>query len=258
MRKYFLTVILIIVAVCQSYGIPPKGYRLVWSDEFNGNSIDTASWTFEVGDNGWGNNEKQYYTPGNNVDVSDGMLTITARKEDARYTSARIVTKDKRSFTYGYVEIRAKLPQGTGTWPALWMLGENITKAGWPNCGELDIMEHVGKHPGYIHSSVHDAAGYGNTPFTGIIKADNPFGVFHNYSMEWTKDNILFYMDDKIIYEYAPANKNAQTWPFDKPMFIICNVAIGGNWGGPVIDDKIFPQKMVLDYVRVYQQDTLH
>jgi len=253
-KKKLFTLYFVISMGCMLHAQPPKDYHLVWSDDFTGNVLDTTSWSFDTGDNGWGNNEKQYYTEGKNIEIKGGFLSIIARKEANRYTSARIVTKGKRAFTYGYMEIRAKLPHGTGTWPAIWMLGENILKTGWPGCGELDIMEHVGKHPGYIHCSVHNPAGYGETPFTGIVQIDRLFDTFHLYALEWTKEKINFFVDGKSVYEYAPTCKTDDNWPFDKPMFFIFNIAVGGNWGGPVIDDTIFPQRMTIDYIRVYQK----
>jgi len=251
--SHSLVVILAIFGASTLYAQDKKGYHLVWADEFSGQQLDTTSWSFQTGSNGWGNNELQDYTL-NNTKVKNGILSIIARKENGRYTSARIVTLGKRTFTYGLIEIRAKIPQGIGTWPALWMLGENMNKVGWPKCGELDIMEHVGKHPGYIHSSVHNESGHGQTPYTGIIQLQDPFNNYHLYGLDWTKEYIRFFVDDKLIYQYAP-RKTETNWPFDKPMYFIFNIAIGGNWGGPVLDDKSLPQQMDVDYIRVYQKD---
>lgn len=232
----------------------PQGYTLKWSDEFNGTQVDTSNWTFEIGDHGWGNNELQYYTAGENAIVADGVLKIIAKKENGRYTSTRMVTRDKKIFTYGYFEIRAKLPQGTGTWPAIWMLGNNIKTVGWPACGEIDIMEHVGKNPRQVHTTIHNSSGYGNTPYTSFIKLDDPFNEFHNYSIDWTADHITFLIDGKEIYTYKQDVHTPENWPFDLPQFFILNIAVGGNWGGPDVDDAIFPQTMTVDYVRVYQK----
>jgi len=232
--------------------LPPKNYHLIWSDEFNKSQVDTTVWTFDTGDNGWGNNELQYYTQQGNAEVKNGLLTITARKTESGYTSARMITRTKRIFTYGYIEIRAKLPKGKGTWPALWLLGQNMTQAGWPACGELDIMEHVGKDPGVIHSSVHNLSGHGQTPYTGIIKLTDPFDTFHLYAIDWNENRIRFLVDNKPVYTYAPKQKNEATWPFDKPMYLIFNIAMGGNWGG-AIDDACLPQTMTIDYIRVYR-----
>lgn len=175
-----------------------NGYSLVWEDNFNGTSLNTTNWNHETAKPGWVNNELQRYT-NENVELSDGKLLIIAKKENNEYTSARLITKGKRTFTYGLFEIKAKLPQGVGTWPALWMLGQNVDEVGWPACGELDIMEHVGKHPNFIHSSIHNTSGYGATPYTGILEIKTPFTKFHIYGMEWTKEFITFYIDGKLV-----------------------------------------------------------
>ena len=230
-----------------------KGYRLVWKDDFSGKSIDSTSWTHEVAKPGWVNNEKQRYTNGENVEQKNGKLILTARNENNEYTSSRLITKDKRIFTYGFMEIKAKLPEGKGTWPALWMLGNNIDKVGWPACGELDIMEHVGRNPGMVFSSIHNKSGYGNTPYSGKMPIEQPYNKFHIYAMEWTPDYITFFVDGKKIYHYQPEQKNADNWPFDKPAYFIFNIAIGGNSGGE-IDNSIFPNSMIIDWVKVYQK----
>jgi beta-glucanase (GH16 family) len=136
------------------------------------------------------------------------------------------------------------------------MLGDNHDEVGWPACGELDIMEHVGKHPNFIHSSIHNPSGYGQTPYTGIVKIKQPSSKFHIYSMEWTKDFIIFYVDGKQVYHYQPEVKTIKNWPFDKPFYLIFNIAIGGTWGGPVVDDTCFPSVMEVDWVKVYQKKT--
>lgn len=231
-----------------------KGYKLVWQDNFCGHKLDTSSWNNVVAKPRWVNNELQRYTDGQNVMVKNGKLIIEARNENDEYTSGRINTKSKRIFTYGIVKIKAKLPEGIGTWPALWMLGQNKTEVGWPKCGELDIMEHVGKNPDFIHSSVHNKSGYAATPYTGKLKINNTFDKFHIYSMEWTTDYITFYVDGKKIYHYQPEIKNEENWPFDKPFFLIFNIAIGGDWGGAKIDEKCFPAIMKVDWVKVYNK----
>ena len=253
-RITYLIIVVFILFSFSSFSQNKSGYKLVWEDNFNGKTIDTTSWTNEVDPAGWVNNELQRYTNGQNVYVKNGKLFIVARNKNNEYTSGRIITKGKRSFTYGIVEIKAELPEGVGTWPALWMLGENDGEEGWPDCGELDIMEHVGKHPGFIHSSIHNPSGYGQTPYTGIVEIKQPFSKFHIYSMEWTKDYITFYVDGKTVYHYQPKVKTDKNWPFDKPFFLIFNIAIGGDWGGPKIDEKCFPAIMEVDWVRVYQK----
>lgn len=251
--KIFISIIFLL-STLNLFSQPTKGYKLVWQDNFNGQSLDTTSWTNEVAKAGWVNNELQRYTNGENIKVKSGKLFIEARHENNEYTSGRVISKGKRSFTYGIVKIRAKLPKGTGTWPALWMLGEDENKVDWPACGELDIMEHVGKQPGFIHSSIHDLAGYGATPFTGIVEIKHPYSKFHIYSMEWTKDFITFFVDGKTVYHYQPKEKDTKNWPFDKPFFLIFNIAIGGNMGGPTVDNTCFPTDMVVDWVKVYQK----
>lgn len=209
MANKILTLITALLLVSfSSIAQSKKGYQLVWEDNFNGSSLNMSCWSNEIADPGWVNNELQRYTDGENVSVKNGKLFITARNQNKEYTSGRIITKSKKNFTYGLVEIRAKLPQGTGTWPALWMLGQNIGEVSWPACGELDIMEHVGKHPNFIHSSIHNSSGYGATPYTGIMEINDPFGKFHIYGMEWTKDYINFMIDHKLVYHYQPENKN--------------------------------------------------
>ena len=251
--KIFLSIILILINLnlcAQS----TKGYKLVWQDNFNGHSLDAESWSNKVADKGWVNNELQRYTKGENVEVKNGKLYIEARNVNNEYTSGRITSKGKRAFIYGIFEIKARLPQGVGTWPALWMLGENDEAVGWPACGELDIMEHVGKNPGFIHSSVHNMSGYGSTPYSGSVEITQLFSKFHIYSMVWTSDFITFYVDGKRVCHYQPEIKTIENWPFDKPFHLIFNVAIGGNWGGPVVDDKCFPAVMTVDWVKVYQK----
>jgi len=229
-----------------------KGYKLVWKDDFSGKSIDSTVWTHEVAKAGWVNNEKQRYTNGENAEVKSGKLHITARYENNEYTSARLITRNKKIFTCGFVEIKAKLPAGVGTWPALWMLGNNIKQVSWPACGELDIMEHVGRKPGEVFSSIHNKSGYGNTPYSGKVTIERPYDKFHIYAMEWTTDFITFFVDGKKVYHYQPEVKNADNWPFDKPAYFIFNIAIGGNLGGE-IDNSIFPTSMIVDWVKVFQ-----
>lgn len=235
--------------------------KLVWSDEFDGSAVNTDYWTFEIGSGGWGNNELQNYTNGDNAEVVDGKLIITARKVNdgkaaGSYTSARMISKGKKEFTYGRYEIRAKLPSGTGIWPAIWMLGSNINTHGWPACGEIDIMEYVGYQPDVVHATVHTTAGSGSNGDGSSVSLSNAEEEFHIYGMIWDEDKIQFYVDtqENVTHTYSPSNKTAANWPFDKPQFFILNVAVGGNWGGAQgVDNSIFPQSMEVDYVRVYQ-----
>ncbi|WP_303923139.1 family 16 glycosylhydrolase [Draconibacterium sediminis] len=236
--------------------------ELVWEDNFDGNAVNTDNWTFETGSGGWGNNELQNYTAGDNAVVKDGILTITAKKlNEAKvagsYTSSRMISSGKKEFTYGRMEIRAKLPSGTGIWPAIWMLGANIGTAGWPACGEIDIMEYVGYQPNKVHATVHTSAGYGGNGDGSSKTLETAEEEFHVYGLFWTEKELVFYTDspENITHRYAPSSKNNDNWPFNKPHFFILNVAVGGNWGGAQgIDNAIFPQSMEVDYVRVYQE----
>lgn len=239
-------------------------YDLVWSDEFDYEGLpDESKWSYDIGGSGWGNRELQYYTEGDNVQVSDGMLTITARKEDYQaneYTSTRLITKNKGDWLYGRIEVRAKLPSGTGTWPAIWMLPTKWVYGGWPRSGEIDIMEHVGYEEGKIHGTVHTSA-YNHMEGTQIGKSvirEDATQVFYTYSIEWMPDKIKFYIDDKLYFIFKPGNLvNCPTedqWPFDQEFHLLLNIAVGGSWGGAKgVDEEIFPQEMVIDYVRVYQ-----
>lgn len=240
-----------------------QGWKLAWSDEFNYNGLpDNSKWTYDVGGSGFGNNELQYYTREDtlNAVVRNGLLRITARKQETdgkSYTSARLLTKDKSEFKYGKIEVRAKLPRGKGTWPAIWMLGKNISEAGWPKCGEIDIMEHVGYEKDSIFGTIHSKS-YNHTIGTQKVKAifiDKPYDDFHVFSIEWTPDKIDFLMDNKVYNHIVNEHKTANEWPFDQPFFLILNLAIGGNWGGKYgVDDSIFPAVFEVDYVRVFKE----
>ena len=235
---------------------------LTWSDEFEGPDINSANWTFETGATGWGNNELQNYTNGANAIIQDGILVLTATKinentQVGSYNSTRMITKNKEEFTYGRIEIRAKLPSGRGIWPAIWMLGSNISQVDWPACGEIDIMEYVGYEPDVIHSTVHTPSGY-NADGSGSSKTlTTAEEEFHVYGMLWTERKIVFYTDSpsNVTHSYSPSVKTAENWPFNLPQFFILNIAVGGNWGGVQgIDNSIFPQSMEIDYLRVYQE----
>lgn len=232
--------------------------QLVWSDEFDLNGkLDTANWNYELGDGcpncGWGNNEEQIYTEDQgNVRIENGLLIIEAIKLDSQWTSARITTKAKRNFTFGRIEFRAKLPNGGGTWPALWMLGESIASKGWPACGEIDIMEHVGRNPGVVQSAMHTTSSYGETVNKGETRLETFDSEFHIYAANWAEDRIDFFVDDKMFYTYQPEVKNKDTWPYDTPFYVIINIAMGGGFGGP-IDSGLTRARMEVDYVRVYQ-----
>ncbi|RYZ55536.1 MAG: glycoside hydrolase family 16 protein [Chitinophagaceae bacterium] len=233
----------------------------VWQDEFNYTGLpDSTKWSFAVGGHGWGNNEAQYYTQSaSNASVSEGKLTITARKEpkeERNYTSARLVSKSKGDFLYGRIEVRAKLPAGRGTWPAIWMLPTDDAYGGWPASGEIDIMEHVGYDPNRVLITVHTEA-YNHT--RGTQKAGEkiiPTAMtdFHLYRVDWLPDTIRGYVDNELVFSFANEGKGYTSWPFDKRFHILLNLAIGGNWGGQKgIDDAIFPARFEIDYVRVYR-----
>ncbi|MBN2615276.1 MAG: glycoside hydrolase family 16 protein [Bacteroidales bacterium] len=233
--------------------------KLIWSDEFNGTSLNTSNWNYDLGSSGWGNNELENYTDQNAL-VNNGFLSIVAKlvgpgQSVGDYTSSRINTSGKKEFLYGIVEVKAKLPGGRGTWPAFWMLGSDIGQVGWPACGELDIMENVGYDPTWVQGSIHTPSSYGNTVNNGRIQVTDCDSAYHIYGMTWTPSKIKFWVDDpsNAYYTYSPAVKDASNWPFNKPCFIILNLAIGGNWGGAQgVDDSVFPQTYKIDYVRVY------
>jgi len=238
---------------------PGSGANLIWSDEFNyTGSPESSKWNYNIGrgDNGWGNNEAQYYTKrAENVKVENGYLTITAKKENyegAEYTSTRMLTQGKFDFTYGKVEVRAKLPSGGGTWPAIWMLGSSISTVGWPACGEVDIMEHVGNNQGNVQSAMHTPSSYGGTVNHGSQVLDDVSSEFHVYAVEWTSEKMIFSVDDVVHYTYNPSKKDNKTWPYDADHFIILNIAMGGGFGG-AIDSNFVSSTMQIDYVRVYQ-----
>lgn len=233
--------------------------KLLWSDEFNTNGAPNSSkWGYDLGtgNGGWGNNESQFYTNrADNVIVEGGLLKIIAKKENyqgALYTSTRMLTAGKFDFKYGKVEVRAKLLQGKGTWPAIWMLGSNITTVGWPACGEVDIMEHAGNRQGIVQSAMHTPSSYGNTSNLGSQTLADVSTAFHVYAVEWTSEKMIFSVDGVVHYTYNPAIKNSSTWPFNANQFIILNVAMGGTFGG-TIEPNFTQSTMEIDYVRVYQ-----
>jgi len=237
--------------------VSPDFLNLIWSDEFDTNgSPDSSKWGYDIGAGGWGNNESQYYTSrSENVIVEDGFLKIIAKKESysgAEYTSTRMLTMGKFDFTYGRVEVRAKLPSGDGTWPAIWMLGANFQTAGWPACGEIDIMEHAGIRQGTVSSAMHTPSSSGGTVNHGDQYLDDVSTAFHIYALEWNNVVMVFTVDDVEHYRYNPSTKNSDTWPYDAPQFLILNVAMGGTFGG-TIDPNFVESTMEIDYVRVYQ-----
>jgi len=252
MKKYLL----ILVVTFLFFSCKTK-QELIWEENFEGTSLNNNFWNFELGDGcpklcGWGNNEKQIYTK-NNHTLKNGFLTITAKLEDSIYTSTRITTKNKIEFQYGKIEVRAKLPLGKGLWPAFWMLGSNIDEVKWPLCGEIDILEYVGREPENIFTTVHTQDSYGNSKNTRKAKIQGIEKGFHIYAANWTPNKIDFLIDHQLFYTYKPKNKTIEIWPFNQPFYIIVNLAIGGNFGGNDIDNTIFPKDFVLDYIRVYK-----
>lgn len=257
-------------------GASAQQWELVWSDEFDrAGKPDATKWSYERGY--VRNHEAQYYTDRlENAHVTDGMLVIAARRERVKneqhkkgsdnwrfrpesstYTSASLHTSGTASWTYGRVEVRAKLPTGRGVWPAIWMLGTNIDDVGWPACGEMDLMEFVGFEPDRIHANIHVQA-YNHAAGTGKGASIERAGVsadFHTYRLDWYPDRLEFYCDDEKYFTFHKESDESRVWPFDQPQYLILNLAVGGAWGGKQgIDDAIFPAKYYIDYVRVYQQ----
>lgn len=235
------------------------GYSLAWADEFNDRAINTGNWSFEAGNNnGWGNAELQYYTDRTqNAFVSNGNLIIEARKENlqgALYTSARMITKNKRKFTYGRVDIRAKTPTTKGIWPALWMLGNNIDQVSWPACGEIDIMEQLGQESSRNYGTLHwgpNTAGHQSNGGNVVLAAGYD-KEFHVYSAIWKADRIQFLVDNVQFHEVLFSQISGNN-PFTLDQFFIFNIAVGGNWPGSPDATTVFPQRMFVDYIRVYQ-----
>lgn len=239
----------------------PQNNILVWQDEFSVNGLpDEEKWGYDVGASGWGNQELQFYTEARseNARVADGKLIIEAHKETfggAQYTSARLVTKNKGDWKYGRIEVKAKVPAGTGTWPAIWMLPTDWAYGGWPASGEIDVMEYVGYQPNTVHQTIHTQA-YNHSQGTQQGQSFNiPTAeeAFHVYAIEWDEEQIQFFIDDTPTFLFE--NQGTwEKWPFDKRFHLLLNVAIGGTWGGAQgVDDSIFPVSMEVDYVRVYQ-----
>jgi beta-glucanase (GH16 family) len=279
MRTLYSFSILILFAAGAFFGCPNQTtsskadsalqWQLVWSDEFDYSGPPEASkWKYDVGGDGWGNKELQYYTERRkeNARVENGHLIIEARRDGSggnEYTSARLVSKGKGDWTYGRFEVSAKLPSGRGTWPAIWMLPSLKTygDGGWPDNGEIDIMEHVGFDPNVVHGSAHTRAYYHSieTQRTAQINVPSALAAFNLYSVEWTPEEIRWYVNGKHYFTFANERPTKPTadykqWPFDKPFYLILNLAVGGKWGGAQgVDQSIWPQRLEIDYVRVYQ-----
>jgi beta-glucanase (GH16 family) len=272
MRKISYTIAMMFLGVlmlsCSStLNSQSKYKKLVWAEEFNYTGLpDSSKWSYDRGNGcpdicGWGNHELEYYTwnRSENARVEAGHLVIEARKEDmqgAKYTSARMSTRNKGDWKYGRIEVKAQLPAGTGIWPAIWMLPTKWEYGGWPKSGEIDIMENVGYWPDSILGTVHTNAYNGmlGTQKTKGIHTKNISSSFHVYALEWTEDSMSFFVDGQLYNKFLNDKTGFAAWPFDKEFHLLLNVAVGGDWGGKLgVDEKIFPQKMLVDWVRVYQ-----
>lgn len=251
----------------QTITTPSGTWELVWNEEFDYEGLpDSTKWSYDQRGNsfGWGNNEDQFYTyaDSSNAWVSDGKLTITAQRqlmEGKRYTSARLITKGKGDWLYGRFEIRAKLPTGRGTWPAIWMLPTDMEYGKWPASGEIDIMENVGYDPDTIVGSAHTKS-YNhaiNTHKNARIYCGDSYKTFHTYILEWEPEEYRIYLDDTLYFTFVNEGTGYEEWPFDKRFHLLLNLAIGGNWGGNEgIDDSLFPHHFEIDYVRVYKRSS--
>jgi beta-glucanase (GH16 family) len=277
-KRFLLLYVFIIVMglaiTCASQTTPAPArstdWTLAWSDEFSGASgsaVDRSKWVLETGGEGWGNQELECYTDHNaNASVHDGNLVIKAIAEKytgpdgvtRNYTSARLKTLGKFSQTYGRFEARIKIPHGQGMWPAFWMLGDDIDRVGWPACGEIDIMENIGKEPAIIHGSIHGPGYVGGTGIEAPYKlpAQQRFADdFHVFAIEWDTDSVSFFVDHDLYVRRTRADlQPGWKWTFDKPFFLILNLAVGGDWPGNPDSTTVFPQTMLVDYVRVYQK----
>ena len=241
------------------------GYTLTWADEFNTTTLDQNTWTFDLGDGcptlcGWGNNELQFYTNSpDNIFFQDGKLIIEARKESyggKEFTSSKIKTSGKKSMKFGRIDVRAKLPTGKGIWPAIWMLPQNNVFGGWPRSGEIDIMELIGSEPSKVHGTLHFGAGPGSVQYSRnyVLQQGTFADQFHVFSIEWKQDQIQWFIDGNLYSTATKADVGANQYPFNEEFYLILNLAVGGNWPGAPDNTTYFPQHMVVDYVRVYQQ----
>lgn len=239
--------------VISSYG---QG-KIIFQDDFNQSELDTTYWNYELGDGcptlcGWGNEESQWYQK-ENIKVKDGFLHIKASKVNEQYFSGKITTKDKVSFKYGTIEVKAKVPNGKGLWPAAWLLGSDISEVGWPACGEIDMLEYLGRDPNYLYTSLHTPDSHGETINTKRTFVKGIDKGFHIYKTIWTKEAIIFYVDDILLYTFSPQIKNDKVWPYNKPFYLILNLAIGGKFGGKDIDDTALPEEFIVDYIKITQ-----
>ncbi|MFG1680689.1 RICIN domain-containing protein [Nonomuraea sp. NPDC049269] len=266
------TVIGMLVPMTGTANAAPAPGPLVWSDEFNGSAgsaVDQSKWRFDIGGSGWGNNEQQYYTNSTRNAAMDGAgnLAITARRENpsnyqchygtCQYTSARLLTSATFTRAYGRFEARMKLPRGQGIWPAFWMLGNDIGSVGWPNSGEVDIMENIGREPSTVHGTIHGPGYSGSAGIGAPYSIAGTFAdAFHTFAVDWSPNLIIWYVDGVEYQRRTPASLSGNRWVFDHPFFMIMNVAVGGYWPGYPDGSTTFPQTLTVDYVRVYAPPT--
>ncbi|MFD1543770.1 glycoside hydrolase family 16 protein [Nonomuraea guangzhouensis] len=266
------TIIGMLVPMTGTANAAPAPGPLVWSDEFNGSAgsaVDQSKWRFDIGGSGWGNNEQQYYTNSTHNAAMDGAgnLAITARRENpsnyqchygtCQYTSARLLTSATFTRAYGRFEARMKLPRGQGIWPAFWMLGNDIGSVGWPNSGEIDIMENIGREPSTVHGTIHGPGYSGSAGIGAPYSIAGAFAdAFHTFAVDWSPNLIIWYVDGVEYQRRTPASLSGNRWVFDHPFFMIMNVAVGGYWPGYPDSSTAFPQTLTVDYVRVYAPPT--
>jgi len=265
---------ILIISIFALFSVNVEAKELIWSDEFDIDGLPNPNkWHYEKGY--VRNGEAQHYQEGNrgNSRIENGFLVIESHYQPAKkpenlwqylfdeqpkdtYTSASLTTEHLKGFGNGRIDVRAKLPQGRGVWPAIWLLGSNIKKVGWPMSGEIDIMEYVGFEPNKIHSAIHTSNRNHNkgNASNSTLELNDLADEFHIYSVERTNERIDFYVDNTLHFSYQKEDNSASSWPFNQPMYLIINLAIGGGWGGKKgIDNTIFPQQFVIDYVRVYK-----
>ena len=245
----FLTLCLVLVSTACAQE------KIIFEEDFNADTLNMEIWNYEEGDGcpnlcGWGNNEKQIYNR-DYVALEDGKLVITAEKKGDTYYSGKINSKDNVEFTYGVIEVKAKLATGKGLWPAIWMLGADISEVGWPASGEIDILEYIGKEPGIVFTSLHTPASHGNTINTKKTKVANIEEGYHTYKAVWTPDYIEFFVDGDQLYRFTPENYNEEEYPFKKDFYFLINMAVGGNLGGAEIDESALPDKFYVDHIKV-------
>lgn len=251
-RSLFLVPVLIIGFSCS-----PKA-QVVFEDNFDGETLNMEYWNYEEGDGcpnlcGWGNNERQIYDR-KFVSVEDGKLVIEAVKEGDKYFSGKINSRDKIEFQFGTIEVSLKLPEGQGIWPAVWMLGTNIGEVGWPASGEIDIMEYVGREPHTIYSSLHTPANHGDNAISQKTTIDDIEEGYHTYKTVWSENDIQYFIDGEHVFTFTPPEYDDNHYPFRHSFYFLINMAVGGNFGGPEVDDSIFPVKYYVDWIKVTRE----